>query len=254
MISRLGQILLFAATMSVWNGLVEGDEKNVPGEAPVFHAVWSQNLDDESAGEPPMVLAFEASWCSPCRQMSSVVSKLQREGHRIRRVDVDKEPKLARQFEISTLPAFVAVVGKNEHKRIHGIASEERLRQLFRSGSTPFNSGCSTRDCEETRPTETVVPAASRTVSLIRATYPIGKEKAEALLEFLKSHSHADLECELREDGLEITTTPQKQIGIGQFIQMFLESDTTNSSLRADAPAPCCVPVKCCRDEQASEE
>ncbi len=78
-----------------------------------------------------VLLDFSATWCGPCQQMSPIVSRLKRQGYPIRKVDVDREPALARKYGIGSIPAFVLVVQGKEVARIEGMTSESRLRSLL---------------------------------------------------------------------------------------------------------------------------
>ena len=74
---------------------------------------------------------FTATWCGPCQQVAPIVHKLQREGLPIQQIDIDKNPKLAKQFRVTSIPAFVLVVNGKEVKRIlGGQTSEQDLRRL----------------------------------------------------------------------------------------------------------------------------
>jgi hypothetical protein len=77
-----------------------------------------------------IVLDFTASWCGPCQQMSPVVSKLERNGFPIRKVDFDANRDLARKFNVRSIPAFVLVVDGVEQDRIVGACSEDQLKRL----------------------------------------------------------------------------------------------------------------------------
>jgi thiol-disulfide isomerase/thioredoxin len=84
---------------------------------------WGGNLDG-------VVLDFTAPWCGPCQQMSPIVSKLERQGLPIRKVDYDSNPDLVRRFNIRTIPAFVLVIDGVEQERMGGIVGEETLKRL----------------------------------------------------------------------------------------------------------------------------
>lgn len=86
----------------------------------------------KAAGTPAnsVVLDFTASWCGPCQQMSPIVSKLQRQGYAIRKVDVDQEPNLARQFRVDSMPTFILVIDGKEVNRIVGMTNEAQLRRM----------------------------------------------------------------------------------------------------------------------------
>jgi hypothetical protein len=77
-----------------------------------------------------VVLDFTAPWCGPCQQMSPVVSKLERNGYPIRKVDLDSSRELARRFNVTSIPAFVLVVDGIEQDRMVGLCSEDQLKRL----------------------------------------------------------------------------------------------------------------------------
>lgn len=85
------------------------------------------SLGGESRGE---VLDFTATWCGPCQQMSPLVSRLEREGLPIRKVDVDRERALAQKYNVQSIPTFLLVVDGEEVTRIVGQTSEAELRRL----------------------------------------------------------------------------------------------------------------------------
>lgn len=82
----------------------------------------------ESRGE---VLDFTATWCGPCQQMSPIVSRLERQGLPIRKVDVDQERALAQKYSIQSIPTFLLVVDGEEVTRIIGQTTEAELRRLI---------------------------------------------------------------------------------------------------------------------------
>lgn len=237
--------LWFAVAMST---CAESSTADVRVET-VLRSMWSRCAD---APDDPLVFYFEASWCGPCHRMTPVVKKLQDEGHAIERIDVAHDPDTARRFNVHVIPATVALVDGREAERIEGIASEERLRALFHSvpkGTRPLadcvEDQCRSR-CSILFAGQSAVPAASRTVSLIRATYPLEAETANALLGLLKLREDADLECDLCDEGIEITATPQKQMAVGRFIELFLgarDPQTTCCDRQGANSASCIVPV-----------
>jgi thiol-disulfide isomerase/thioredoxin len=85
---------------------------------------WNGNLDG-------VVLDFSATWCGPCQQISPTVSKLERQGYPIHKVDVDANRDLVRRFNIQTIPAFVLVIdGVEQERLLGGQVTEDQLKRL----------------------------------------------------------------------------------------------------------------------------
>ncbi len=78
-----------------------------------------------------VLLDFTATWCGPCQQMSSTVSKLERQGLPIRKVDIDQEPALASRFGVKSIPCFVLVAEGREIDRVTGLTDEKQLRSML---------------------------------------------------------------------------------------------------------------------------
>ena len=98
-----------------------------------FGCFWAVRSIDAVEGNrnDNVLLDFTASWCGPCQQMSPIVSKLQRERFPIRKVDVDAEPNLSRQYNVGSIPCFVLVVNGREVSRITGATDERKLRSML---------------------------------------------------------------------------------------------------------------------------
>ena len=48
-------------------------------------------------GPDNVLLDFTAKWCGPCREMSPIVSRLERENLPVLKVDIDEQPNLAQK-------------------------------------------------------------------------------------------------------------------------------------------------------------
>jgi thiol-disulfide isomerase/thioredoxin len=82
------------------------------------------------AGLEDGVLDFTAPWCGPCQQLSPMVSRLERQGFPIRKIDCDSNPDLVRKFKVSTIPAFILVIDGVERARMGSGVSEDDLKRL----------------------------------------------------------------------------------------------------------------------------
>jgi thioredoxin-like negative regulator of GroEL len=82
----------------------------------------------------PMLVFFSSRRSGPARRMESLLAHLarkERQRLRIRRVDVDDNPKLAERFRVETVPTLVLVVGKRAVGRLDGRASAPRIEALL---------------------------------------------------------------------------------------------------------------------------
>ncbi len=87
---------------------------------------------NDEAGAP-MLLDFYSDWCGACRSMAPAVDALVQEGHVVRRINIDQEVGLARQYGVTSIPCFVVVQQGREIDRVTGIATTERLKLKMRA-------------------------------------------------------------------------------------------------------------------------
>lgn len=83
--------------------------------------------DEETPAKPQPkvttreVLDFGAAWCAPCRHNEPVVVRMELAGVKVRRIDVDLEPDLAKQYGITSVPTYVIREQGKEVKRTQDI-------------------------------------------------------------------------------------------------------------------------------------
>jgi thiol-disulfide isomerase/thioredoxin len=126
--------------------------------------VLAATVAAEPRGE---VLDFSATWGGPCQQMNPIVSRLEREGLPIRKVDVDQQRSLAQQFNVRSIPTFILVIDGEEVTRIVGGTTESELRRMLARIPQP-------------PPEQPRQPDLPETVSLIGASLPANRENPPA--------------------------------------------------------------------------
>ena len=85
-------------------------------------------------GETPVVIAFYAVWCGPCRKLIPELLSLQSDyGEKVHfyRIDVDKEKELARLFGVQSLPTIVLMNHPTQYSSMLGYRDREALRRII---------------------------------------------------------------------------------------------------------------------------
>jgi S1-C subfamily serine protease len=109
-----------------------------------------------------VLLQFASQSCAPCRAMQPTVSRLVSDGYPVQRIDVEKHPETARQFNVRGVPTFVLLVGNREAGRIEGPASYDRLAGMFQPAAKPTQTALQPTDFRGSSPEQAALAASVR--------------------------------------------------------------------------------------------
>jgi thioredoxin 1 len=81
------------------------------------------------------VLKFKGDWCGPCKILAPTINEVVSEVNDImyQEVDVDKEPMLAIQHKIKSLPTVIIEKDGKEVSRITGVQPKSHYVTLIKS-------------------------------------------------------------------------------------------------------------------------
>ncbi len=98
----------------------------------------------------PVLVDFWASWCPPCKMMQPVVDKLSvkvGDWADVYSINIDRNPALAQQYQVSGVPTFIAYAGGEVIDRKTGALTEGQLTGLLKKAEEAMPPAA-TVECE----------------------------------------------------------------------------------------------------------
>lgn len=83
----------------------------------------------------PILVDFYATWCGPCQMMSPILEQVgthMRNRLQVVKIDTDKYPGIASQYEIQTLPTLLLFKKGQPVERIEGAMQASQLMQYLK--------------------------------------------------------------------------------------------------------------------------
>ncbi|OKH35372.1 thioredoxin [[Phormidium ambiguum] IAM M-71] len=89
-----------------------------------------------SQSELPVLVDFYAEWCGPCKMMATILEQVNDELSdrlRIVKINSEKYPELASQYDIYALPTLILFKNAEPVERIEGVVQPKQLIQRLQS-------------------------------------------------------------------------------------------------------------------------
>ncbi len=84
--------------------------------------------------DKPVLVDFFATWCGPCKTMSTVLEDLKTkvgEAATILKIDVDKNPKAASVYQVRGVPTLIIFKNGKPLWRQSGVVPAQQLAELL---------------------------------------------------------------------------------------------------------------------------
>jgi len=92
------------------------------------------NFEQLIQSDVPVLADFYAEWCQPCKIQSPVLQELAREESgrvRVIKIDVDKNPLIARRYQIQGVPTLMLFRKGQVLWRQSGVTPKQMLRKVL---------------------------------------------------------------------------------------------------------------------------
>jgi len=97
------------------------------------------NFNELINGPKPVLVDFSAKWCGPCKMQAPILKDLSKDLNgkvRIIKIDVDKNSKVAAQYQVRGVPTLVLFKNGQPVWRQSGVASKTQLMQVLQAHLT----------------------------------------------------------------------------------------------------------------------
>lgn len=82
----------------------------------------------------PILIDFHADWCGPCKTLAPIIKQVKDvlgEEIKIIKIDVDKNPSIAAQYQVKGVPTLILFKAQQQVWRQSGVLQKHELLQAL---------------------------------------------------------------------------------------------------------------------------
>jgi len=99
------------------------------------NSISQADIDAAIKKYPQVLIDFNAKWCGPCKKMEPTLVALEKEGNvHLIRVDIDNNPVLTQQYQISEIPILLAYENGKQVMRFEGLQTLAMIKTAYKNG------------------------------------------------------------------------------------------------------------------------
>jgi thioredoxin 1 len=86
----------------------------------------------------PVLVDFHATWCGPCKTLAPILEQVKRtlgDSIKIIKIDIDKNPALASNLNVSGVPTLMVFKGGKLTARKSGVIPAQEIIRLIQTGA-----------------------------------------------------------------------------------------------------------------------